>query len=207
MKKLWGMLYMAVTKIAIVEASIRILNRAGIEGLSMRAIAKELNIKAASLYNHIQSRQELFGEISEYMVIHSAMPPACDSPYDFLVKTSQSYRAMLKTVRDSVAIFVNSIPGTPRRVEIIRGLSKKLLEFGVEPENLMTISNMLNNYTLSFTADELRYKNTPPEVLDTVSEMLERGSKPIKDGAVDFDAQFLYGLEVLFTGVKKLASG
>jgi len=195
---------MAVSKLTIVEASIRILNRDGIEGLTMRTIAKELNIKAASLYNHLRSRQELFAEIAEYMVERSPMPDSGGAPYDFLVQTSRAYRDMLKTVRDSVAIFEKSMPSTPRRVDIIRNLSKKLLEFGVLPENLMTISNMLNNYTLSFTADEVRFKNTPPELLGAVSRFFESGGNPIITGEVDFDAQFLYGLEVLFAGVKSL---
>ena len=197
---------MAVSKTAIIEASIKILNRDGIGGLTMRTIARELNIKAASLYNHIRSRQELFGEISEYMITRSAIPETGDNPYDFLIKISRAYRAMLKTVRDSVEIFIRSIPNTPRRVEIIRGISKGLLKFGVSPENLMTISNMLNNYTLSFTADEVRYKNTPPEVLNAVSEILEYGSRPVNTGEIDFDTQFSYGLEVLFAGIRSLAS-
>ena len=195
---------MAVSKIGIVEASIKILNRDGIEGLTMRTIAKELSIKAASLYNHIRSQKELFAEIAEYMVARTPMPDSDGAPYDFLIQTSWAYRNILKTVRDSVAIFENSMPNTPRRVDIIRNLSKKLLEFGVLPENLMTISNMLNNYTLSFTADETRYKNTPPELLAAVSQMFESGGNPIITGEVDFDAQFLYGLEVLFAGVKSL---
>jgi len=40
---------MEVSKKAIVEASVKILNRDGIERLSMRAIAKELNIGVAVL--------------------------------------------------------------------------------------------------------------------------------------------------------------
>jgi len=193
---------MAVTKTAIVEASIKILNRDGIEGLTMRAIAKELDIKAASLYNHIRSRQELNGEIAEYMLMRSALPGNRASPRDFLIQASRTYRAILKTVRDSVVIFENSVPNTPRRTEVIQSFLVKLHEFGVQPENILTISNMLNNYTLSFTADELRFKNTPPEILSTLMETLSSRRRLFSPRDVDFDRQFLYGLEVILAGIK-----
>jgi len=194
---------MAVTKTAIVEASIQILNRDGIEKLTMRTIAKELNIKAASLYNHIGGRQELFGEITEYMLGSCVFPENKTSPRNFLIKASQEYRNMLKTVRDSVAIFENSVPNTPRRTKVIQSFFEKLYEYGVRQENLLTVSNMLNNYTLSFTADELRYKNTPPEILNPLMEKFSFGNKLFEHREINFDRQFLYGLEVLFTGIKK----
>jgi len=193
---------MAVSKSLIVEASIRILNRDGIEGLSMRTIAKELGIKAASLYNHIGGRQELYGEIAEAMCLRYRMPEVGLAPQDYLINSYQAYRSMLKTVRDSVAIHENSIPNTPRRVEIIQGILVKLMEFGVVTENLLTISNMLNNYTLSFTADELRYGNAQPEVRSALAAMPGPGGKPIFTGEIDFDRQFSNGLEVLFAGIQ-----
>ena len=195
---------MGISKNAIVEASIRILNRDGIEGLTMRSIAKELNIKAASLYNHIRSRQELYGEISEYMSLRCVMPGNKDTLYDYLVEYYQAYRGMLKTVRDSAAIFENSIPVTPRRMEFIRDVLEKLLDFGILPENLLTISNLLNNYTLSFTADEVRYQNASPEAKSALLDIPGPGGKPIITGEIDFDRQFLYGLQVLFAGAKKV---
>jgi len=104
---------MAITKSEIVRASIQILNREGAEGLSMRGIASELHIKAASLYNHISGRRELFGEITETMCANYSAPERWDGPEDYLTQVHQAYRAMLKTVRDSVTIFENSAPTRP----------------------------------------------------------------------------------------------
>lgn len=52
---------MLITKDKIIEAAIVILAKDGLDGLSMRAIANELNVKAGSLYYHIQNKTELMG--------------------------------------------------------------------------------------------------------------------------------------------------
>jgi hypothetical protein len=75
---------------------------------------------------------------------------------------------------------------------------------GVTPENLMTVSNMLNNYVLSFVADEVRFLNTPPETLKSFSEMLDPGYEVMFMSQRNFEEQFLYGLEVLFAGLEAM---
>jgi AcrR family transcriptional regulator len=192
---------MAVSRETIVDASLKILNRDGAEGLSMRTLAKELNIKAASLYWHFKGKQELYGEIMERMCQGFELPDTALPPLEYLTEAHKSYRQMLLAVHDSSVIAENSIPNTPRRVEFIRGISNKLLEMGVTPKNLMTVSNMLNNYVLSFVADEVRFLNTPPETLKSFSEMLAPSDEVMFMSQRNFDEQFLYGLEVLFAGL------
>jgi len=195
--------HLGITKEQIILTSLKILNRDGIDRLTTRELAKELNIKSASLYWHFKGKQDLYGAIAEYMCLHSDMPEDMDNPQDYLERTMQAYRLLLLKVKDSPAIFENSIPNTPARIAIIKVISKKLSEMGVKNENLMTISNMLNNYVLSFTADEMRYKDTPPETLRLFNDILDPGITLTILSPRDFDEQFLYGLRVLFIGVKE----
>lgn len=48
-----------LTQEAIVDAALRVLDRDGVEGLSMRRVADELATGAATLYWHVRSRDEL----------------------------------------------------------------------------------------------------------------------------------------------------
>ena len=192
---------MAVTRETIVEASVEILNRDGIEALSMRTIAKELNIKAASLYWHFSGKLDLYGAIAEYLCSFYEMPEESDNPQDYLISSYRAYRAMLLSTRDSVTVLENSIPDTPRRLEIIHAISKELVKMGVRKENLMTVSNLLNNYVLSFVADECRFKNTPPDKIRKLEEMFGFQDNLLPRASNDFDDQFLLGLRVLFSGL------
>jgi AcrR family transcriptional regulator len=195
---------MAVSKETIVQASIEILNRDGISGLSMRNLANALGIKAASLYWHIKDKQELYGEIAEFLCRFMVMPEVNENAGEYLAAVQRAYRAMLLTVRDSVPIFEESVPNTPRRVEIIAAIGDALLKMGVRERNLMTAGNLLNNYVLSFTADECRIKNRTPEEIALFAASFDDSSKAMFAVTDDYDAQFDYGLRVLFAGLENV---
>lgn len=202
---------MTISKETIVEASIKILNRDGIEKLTMRTIAKELGIKASSLYWHVSGKLELYGAIAEHLCSQYDKPGNINDVKDYLVEMLKSYRAMLLSMRDAVPVFENSPPITPKRVEIIRATYDALLKFGIQKKNLVTVANLLNNYVLSFVADEVRFKNITPETYADISNMLELIDERSELEKGDFEGQFLYGLRVLFAGLeaveKKFVSG
>jgi TetR/AcrR family tetracycline transcriptional repressor len=192
---------MAISKEGIVEASIKILNRDGIENLTMRTIANELKIKAASLYWHFKGKLELYGEIAEYLCFQwHVVTRDGDDPKSFLEETYKAYRTMLLSTRDAVSIFENSIPNTPKRLEIIKDTLHALSSMGIADKNLITIGNLLNNYVLSFVADEVRFKNTPAEYFADFPAILEPFDRRLF-ADMDYDEQFLYGLRVLFAGL------
>ena len=52
----------------IVEAAVRLIEQRGIPGLSMRELADTLDVKAASLYNHITGMDDLMGQVGLWAV-------------------------------------------------------------------------------------------------------------------------------------------
>ncbi|MCB9076369.1 MAG: TetR/AcrR family transcriptional regulator C-terminal domain-containing protein [Anaerolineaceae bacterium] len=55
---------MSIQKEQIIQAAITILDHDGLEGVTLRRLAKELNIKAASIYWHIANKDELLDEMA-----------------------------------------------------------------------------------------------------------------------------------------------
>ena len=194
---------MALTKDYIVEKSVEILNRDGVDGLTMRLLAKELNIKAASLYWHFRSKAELYAAISE-MQCGKIIIPVETSHRIFLSDVFSQFRQILLGVRDSVYVFENSAPFTPKRLEIIRAVSNVLLLLGVKTENLVTVSNLFNNYVLSFVADEYRFKEITGEGIKKFAETLSPQDRLLFAIPQDFDRQFEYGLKLLFEGLEQV---
>jgi AcrR family transcriptional regulator len=192
---------MALTKTQIAEKSIEILNRDGIDGLTMRLLAKELKIKAASLYWHFADKQALFAEISELLCLALPLPKDGASPTEFLRAVFTSFRTVLLSTKDSVTVLENSLPFTPKRTEIIRLVARAFISLGVKQENLMTVSNMFNNYVLSFVADEQRFKSFPKEQADGFAGRLSPEDITVFTVPNDYDFQFLYGLQLLFRGL------
>ncbi|WP_447037814.1 TetR/AcrR family transcriptional regulator C-terminal domain-containing protein [Streptomyces sp. DSM 118878] len=56
------------TKVA--RTALELLNRNGLEGLTLRAIAKELDVKAPALYWHFKDKQALLDEMATEMMRH-----------------------------------------------------------------------------------------------------------------------------------------
>ena len=195
---------MGISKNDIVTASINILNRKGIIGLSMRSIAGELKIKASSLYNHIGGKAELYSEIAECLCMQCVKPKISLSAERYIIAIAKSYRAMLLEVRDSVAIFKDSMPNTPYRFGIIEAWTERLIQYGVSKKNLMTVSNLINNYVLSFTEDELRIKGRRPEEIRIFMNMFAPGTRPVFINEHGFDEQFLLGLRLILAGIKSV---
>ncbi|MFE7657437.1 TetR/AcrR family transcriptional regulator C-terminal domain-containing protein [Streptomyces bottropensis] len=55
-------------KAQVAEAALRLLNEVGLEGLSLRLIAKELDVQAPALYWHFKNKQDLLDEMATEMV-------------------------------------------------------------------------------------------------------------------------------------------
>lgn len=55
---------MALQKEHIIKTALTILDRDGLEGVTLRKLAKELDVKAASIYWHIDSKEVLLDEMA-----------------------------------------------------------------------------------------------------------------------------------------------
>src|SRR5580765_1801237 len=63
-----------ITREAIVEAALAVLDRDGVDGLSMRRVAEELDTGAASLYWHVKNKDELLQLIFERTTQEVTLP-------------------------------------------------------------------------------------------------------------------------------------
>lgn len=94
----------------IIRTAADITNRVGLENLSLKMIAKELNIKAPSLYNHISSLDEIKQEMMIYgwremedKIIDSAVGVSgyealrsmCNAFYEYATNNKGMFSAML----------------------------------------------------------------------------------------------------------------
>lgn len=94
----------------IIETSARIANKVGLDNLSLKIIAEELNIKSPSLYNHISSLNEIksqlmvygWKQIEEKMIDsavgvsgYEALKNMCNVFYDYATNNKGIFTAML----------------------------------------------------------------------------------------------------------------
>jgi len=181
-----------LSKEVIIHEAILILNESGMSSLTMRELASRLNIKAASLYWHIKNKEELFQLISESICENITFDGLGGHSRDKIMNVCDSYRINLLKVRDSVEIFNSTVPLTPSRVRLVSSLLNTLQDLGVKEDYLIQTGNLINNFVLSFVADELRMQPVKESAMEDFM------GYPI---SFDFDQQFDDNLQVLLNGI------
>ncbi|MBI1360638.1 MAG: TetR family transcriptional regulator [Alphaproteobacteria bacterium] len=101
----------------IVRTALRLLDEVGIDGLSTRRLAAELDIKSASLYWHFKDKNELLNEMSGAMFEKALRPPNVDGPdFDWAEWLAEGARAIRRTAlscRDGAQVMARPRPRTP----------------------------------------------------------------------------------------------
>ncbi|MGH7776659.1 MAG: TetR family transcriptional regulator, partial [Candidatus Dormibacterales bacterium] len=64
-----------LTRGGVVSAALDLLRTDGLDGLTMRALADRLGVKAASLYWHVRDRDELLDLVAAALLAEVGTPP------------------------------------------------------------------------------------------------------------------------------------
>jgi TetR/AcrR family tetracycline transcriptional repressor len=114
-----------LTKTAIVQAAFDVLDEAGMDGLTVRALAARLGVKAPALYWHVASKQALLDEMATQVWrrvgdVIAALP--ADLPWRDLMRTyAATMRKELLAHRDGAKAFSGTTltdPDVIRRQEV-----------------------------------------------------------------------------------------
>ena len=191
----------------IIREAINLLNEKGMKYFSMREIAKKLNIKASSLYYHVRNKREIYSLLSEHVCGKLNIPPEIpagpEEAENFLLESGKKLRTELLKIRDSAIIFGETVPNTPKHLDFTKGTVEAFSRLGLNEAYCFFAANTFINYVLFFLMDEAYFKSIP------------RG-KPKYPGTefykkyvtgMDYDRQFLFGLEALIEGIRRKARG
>lgn len=91
---------MALRKEQIIEEALQLLNESGLEGVTLRKLAKRLGVQAPALYWHFNNKAALVNEMAEAILrteFADLQPRGDDEPWqDWLIHTLNRLRkAML----------------------------------------------------------------------------------------------------------------
>ena len=147
-----------ITREAIVETALRLLDQDGLDELSMRRLADELDTGAASLYWHVGSKDGLLELIFDRVIGEVELPaPEPERWQEQLKEVARAGRAMILRHRDIVRISIGRIPMGPNALRASEGIFAILRAGGV-PDPLAVKAHhllfaIINGFTLDETTD------------------------------------------------------
>jgi AcrR family transcriptional regulator len=144
-----------ITRAAIVATALRLLDRDGLDALSMRKVADELGTGAASLYWHVGSKDGLLDLVFDEIIGEQHVPdPEPHRWADQLKEIAHDMRATILRHRDVVRISIGRIPMGPNALRYSERILAVLRVGGVPDELAVLGHHLLFSVVNGFTLDE-----------------------------------------------------
>jgi len=139
----------------IVEAAWRLVDRVGLEGLSTRALAAELDVKGPALYWHVRSKQQLLSLMIEHALAGSIAKVPPDLPWwEWIRAVGCDQRRTLLAHRDSGRIASNAPPTERLQNEIFIKAIEPLVKAGVPRQQASAAFGGLAGFVLGIVIYE-----------------------------------------------------
>ncbi|MFD9336817.1 TetR/AcrR family transcriptional regulator C-terminal domain-containing protein [Streptomyces sp. NPDC060028] len=197
----------------VVDTALGLLNEVGLDGLTLRAIAKELNVQAPALYWHFKNKQALLDEMAtemyRRMVAGAQLPPGA-TWQERLLSAQRGLREALLGYRDGAKVFSGSrFTGTEHAVAMEATL-RACVEAGFElPQAVRALSTAFF-FTLGQVTEEQGVQPLPGERRDGY-DVEERAARmadfPLSAAAgaelfQGFEEAFEEGLRLVIAGIE-----
>lgn len=140
---------------ALVDAALRVLDRDGLDGLSMRRLGEELGTGAASLYWHVANKDELLELVLDRVIGEIELPPL--EPAHWQERLKELYRRSHEVLRrhgQVARISLGRIPVGPKALEIMEWLLALLRGAGLPDQVAAHAGDVLALYLGAYAFEE-----------------------------------------------------
>jgi TetR/AcrR family transcriptional regulator, tetracycline repressor protein len=163
-----------LTRESIVDAAFVVLDREGLDALSMRRLAAELGTGAASLYWHVRNKDQLIDLMLE-RVIGQVPPPGPPDPEHWQTQIkdiARAQRALFAQHRDLARASLGRIPFGPSLVVVVEA-TLAILKAGGVPDHIAAYAgDLLSLYVSATSYEESLGLRTPTGDDVTPEEMM-----------------------------------
>jgi AcrR family transcriptional regulator len=207
-----------ITRDAIVEAALRVLDREGMDGMSMRRVAQELGTGAGSLYWHVRNKGELLQLLSERLAGEIELPAPDPSRWQEQLKDAgRQMRAGAHRHRDGARITLGRVASGPTIARFTEWLFELMTPVGIPDRVIAYLGDMAGLYVGAYAFEESlgvaspTGEDLPPEqivamfrdyLLSLPADRFPHVHRAIGDiFGGDADERFEFGLDVILRGI------
>ncbi|PSK87492.1 TetR family transcriptional regulator [Murinocardiopsis flavida] len=202
----------------VVRTALRQLDAHGLDGLTLRGIARELDVQAPALYWHFKSKAELLDEMATTMLrdlLAAEEPSAVASWQETLTGSARGLRRMMLAHRDGAKVFSGTHLTDGSIYASQEANLRRLTEAGLALSDAMQGFHAVYSYTVGFAIEEQAVHPRPgrrderydPERRDA---RFKDADLPLAKAAgrvmfTDFDTRFESGLRLIIAGIEHTA--
>jgi AcrR family transcriptional regulator len=212
-----------LTREAIAQAALQIVDMEGLDALTMRTVAHSLGTGAASLYAHVGSKDELLELVVERVIgeIQLPNPPDPARWQEQLKELARTTRALFSRHRDLARASFARIPLGENALRQTEWMIAVLRAGGLSDRVIALAADLFPLYVMAVCYEESLYagEEVTPEVMQDFADKMggyfaslpkDRFPNVVSLAAAlvegDGDERFEFGLEVLIRGLAALDS-
>jgi AcrR family transcriptional regulator len=203
----------------VLETAVALADRHGLEWLSMRKLADELQVAAMSLYYYVPNKVELIDGMIE-IVFGEIEPPALDVDWKTAMRRrAVSTREALNRHRWAVGQMEGRTTHGPANLRLHNAVLGCLRTAGFSLEMTVHAYSMQDAYIYGFALQET---DMTPETSGDFADVAERQMDTYKDvladypylvevvgghvakAGYDYATEFLYGLDLILDGLDRI---
>ncbi|WP_271395822.1 TetR/AcrR family transcriptional regulator [Neomicrococcus lactis] len=150
---------MALTRDTVVDTAVRVLTQYGLADLSMRRLARELDVQVGALYWHVASKQELLVDVAARLLAqipdtpqHLENDDAATVRTHLLTLCRAIFEALLP-IPDSADVVQWAAATRPEALRAVASLQDLLTSFEVEPARIGAATSLLLHHIVGNVAE------------------------------------------------------
>lgn len=203
----------------VVRAALRLLDEAGLDGLTLRRLAAELDVQAPALYWHFANKQDLLDHLAHVMTrpwmqdIRAAR--AGRRWEDWLTEVARTYRTLLLSHRDGARLVASTRP-LPDSLPLLDGCIAAFQQAtgcgpGQALQCLIAVIAFVRGFVLDEEAELHRAQEQPgPQTHQGTKRIAPRIPQPVPHldaamhdvGSPNGEGTFEYGLHLIVDGIR-----
>jgi len=200
----------------IVKSALALVDRDGLEGLSMRKLGRELAVEAMALYHYFPSKDALIDAIVEAVVGEMGAPSEAGSWEERLRERFRSYRQLAQAHPHVFPLVGKRTVKSPEALAPVEQMLDILRGAGFTPEQALQSFRTLSSYAYGYALAEIVGFALEPSADGAAARFDVRTVDPERFPrmrevaphvvACDHDTEFELGLDIILAGLAAAAS-
>jgi AcrR family transcriptional regulator len=205
-----------LTRERVLRAALAFADERGLEKLSMRKLAQELGVEAMSLYNHVESKDDVVhGMIG--LVVDEIEPPSPETDWKTALRQSAiSAHEALTRHRWAASVWMTSGGSGRDRMRHAEAGLQCLRAAGFSPELTYHAFHVWQGYALGFTLQELNFPHDRESLKGMAARFLrefpteeypylaEHITQHVDPPLGEHQGAFEFGLDLILDGLEGL---
>jgi len=203
----------------VLRAAVALADERGADELTMRKLAKELEVEAMSLYNHVASKTDLLDGMVDIVFSEIDVPAATGDWKAELRKRAVSTRAALNRHRWAIGEMEGRTTHGPNNLRLHDAVLGCLRAAGFSIAMTVRAMSVQDAYIYGFALQQADMSSETPEdfaaeaqrqmrdyasALADYPHLVEVVGGYVAQAGYDYDAEFLFGLDVILDRLEQL---